>query len=96
MSKRLNDLGWGGLDPPTVFINIVWLYLLAGFGADVPLQTIQYAGERDGDRARAGCESALAAMLGEAERAGRLDVLRRPQVRPPEEVLALLERTYGS
>ena len=95
LSKRLSDLGWGGLDPPKVFINIVWLYLLAGFEADVPLRAIQYHGAGDGDRARAGCENAMASMLGEAERVGKLDVLRRPSVREPSEVLAMLERMAG-
>lgn len=92
LSKRLADLGWHSIDSPTTLTNVLWLYLSAGLDPTAPLRAIEYHGARDGDRARAGCLRALSSMLDVADCAGRLDVLRRPQVRTPEKVLMMLQR----
>lgn len=85
LSRRLDDLGWRNIDP-TAFTNVLWLYLSAGFDPKVPLRAIRRTG------GRAGCLLALSSMLDASERDGKLDLLRRPLVRAPEEVLAMLER----
>ena len=68
------------------------MYLSARLDAQVPLRLI-----RDhGDHIQADCERAAAAMIAEAERMGRIDLLRCPCVREPEDMLAIIERVYGA
>ena len=91
LPDRLAALGWGGVPFETVFVHIVAQYLAARLDAQVPLRLIR----DQGDQIQADCERAAVAMIEEAERAGRLDLLRRPCVREPEEMLAIIERVYG-
>jgi len=92
LSDRLAALGWGGVPFETAFTNLVFLYLSARLDAQVPLRLI-----RDhGDHIQADCKRAAAAMIEEAERVGRIDLLRRPCVREPEEMLAIIERVYDA
>ena len=95
LSDRLDALGWNGVPPITVFVNIIWLYLAAQLDADVPLRLIDGRNMRNENHARACCERALAAMLDEAERVGKIDLLCCPGIREPFEVMATLERMYG-
>lgn len=95
VERRLADLGWGGVPFITAFTNIAWLYLSAGLDADVPSRLIGSRSGRDGNHARACCRLALEGMLNEAERVGRLEILRRPCVRDPFEVLETMQRLYG-
>jgi len=92
LSDRLAALGWGGVPFETAFTNLVFLYLSARLDAQVPLRLIR---EDQGDQIQADCKRAAVAMIEEAQRAGRLDLLRRPCVREPEEMLAIIERVYG-
>ena len=91
LSDRLDALGWGRVPFTTAFVNLVWQYLAARLDAKVPLRLIR----DQGDQIQGDCERAAVAMIEEAERAGRLDLLRCPCVREPEEMLALLEQLYG-
>ena len=91
LSNRLDDLGWRGVPFITVFFNIMWLFISAGLDANVPLRLIENEGVRNGYRAQACFRRALMGMLDEAQRVGRLEVLGRPSVREPFEVLAALE-----
>lgn len=92
LSDRLAALGWGGVPFETPFTNLVFLYLSARLDAQVPLRLIA----DQGDQIQADCERAAAAMIAEAERMGRIDLLRRPCVREPEAMLAIIERVYGA
>ena len=92
--NRLDELGWRGVPFITACMNIVWLFVAAGLDADVPLRLIEDEGVRNGYRAQACFRRALTGMLDEAERVGRLEVLRRPRVREPFEALEALERMY--
>ena len=95
LSNRLDGLGWGGVPFITAFMNIMWAFISAGLDADVPLRLIEDEGVRNGYRAQACFRRALMGMLDEAQRVGRLEVLRRPRVREPFEALEALERMYG-
>lgn len=92
LDSRLDELGWQNVPFNTVLMNIVWQYLAAGLSADVPLQLIGDDGAPHANRALASCRRALVSMLDKAERAGKLEMLARPHVRDPDEVLSLLER----
>ena len=95
LSDRLAALGWGRIPFETVFVHIVYQYLSAGLDAGVPLRLVGDRPVRDADQAMIQCRRAALAMIREAERAGRLDLLRRPCVREPEEMVALLAQLYG-
>jgi len=95
LSDRLAALGWGGVPFETAFPNLVFLYLSARLDATVALRGIGDREVRDGNEAQADCERAAPAMIVEAERMGRLALLRRPCVREPGEMLALLVQLYG-
>ena len=92
LSDRLAALGWGEVPFETAFTNLVFLYLSARLDAQVPLRLIR----DQGDQIQTDCKRAAIAMIEEAQRAGRLDLLRRPCVREPEEMLAIIERVYGA
>ena len=92
LARQLDALGWGGVPFGTVFPHLVLLYLNSGLDAGVPLRAIRCV---DGDQPRASCERAALAMIRQADEADRLRVLERPQIRPPEDVLAMLERRFG-
>lgn len=96
LRQRLEVLGWTGVPFLTVFAHMVWQYLAARLDVQVPLRVIEDRDVPDPDQAEACCERAAVAMIDEAKRAGRLDLLHRPYLREPEEMLSVLQQVFGT
>ena len=93
IERRLADLGWNGVPLPTAITNILWLFVSSGMDTSALLRQLDTGGRLE--PGVAGCRRMLRYMLDEAARAGRLDLLRCPCLREPEQVLALLEQVFG-
>ena len=92
LERRLADLGWNRVPLPTATANILWLFASAGMDASSVVRRLDAEGLAE--PSVAGFRQMLRYMLDEAAGAGRLDLLRRPRVRQPEQVLAMLNRIH--
>jgi len=99
VEKMLFLLGWSGVSPLTTLAEISLAYISAGLDTAAVVRRVDGVmvgvvgvGESS---VTEDCVRVIGVFLDEAQRSGRIECLRRPGTREPQEVLDALARLRG-
>jgi len=94
LERRLTTLGWCGVELPTIMVEMCVLFISARLDTAPVQHHIEVSGA-DGSSPINDSRCVIGALLDQADREGRIEMLARPGTRELPGALAALEHLRG-